>query len=128
MRNVKMASHLFKSGIVAGSIPALIANDMYMRKSLSFDMDAIMGLTKEQLEGYLRVNEQEIIELLDLNKELLRRVKDLERDIEYYKGHIKDLESIKVEAKASKSVWRTIAALCGAVGAFIASLFFRRED
>jgi phage shock protein A len=101
---------------------------MYMRKSLSFDMDAIMGLTKEQLEGYLRVNEQEIIELLDLNKELLRRVKDLERDIEYYKGHIKDLESIKVEAKASKSVWRTIAALCGAVGAFIASLFFRRED
>ena len=99
-----------------------------MKKPLSFDMDAIMGFSREQLEGVLRVNEQEILELLDLNKELLRRVKDLEKDIEYYKGHIKDLESIKVEEKASKSVWRTIAALCGAIGAFISSLFFRRED
>lgn len=99
-----------------------------MKKPLSFDMDAIMGFSREQLEGVLRVNEQEILELLDLNKELLRRVKDLEKDIEYYKGHIKDLESIKVEAKASKSVWKTIAALSAAIGAFIASLFFRRED
>ena len=99
-----------------------------MRKSLSFDMDAIMGFSREQLEGVLRVNEQEVIELLDQNIELIRRVKDLERDLQYYKESIKNLESIKVEEKASKSVWKTIAALSAAVGAFIASIFFRRDD
>jgi DNA-binding protein H-NS len=99
-----------------------------MRKSLSFDMDAIMGLNKEQLEGFLRVNEQEILELLEMNKESLRRIKDLEKDVQYYKETIKNLESIKVEDKASKSVWKTIAALSAAVGAFIASIFFRRDD
>ena len=91
-------------------------------------MDAIMGFSREQLEGVLRVNEQEIIELLEMNKESLRRIKDLEKDVQYYKESIKNLESIKVEEKASKSVWKTIAALSAAVGAFIASLFFRRED
>jgi DNA-binding protein H-NS len=99
-----------------------------MKKPLSFDMDAIMGFSREQLEGVLRVNEQEIIELLEMNKESLRRIKDLEKDVQYYKESIKNLESIKVEEKASKSVWKTIAALSAAVGAFIASLFFRRED
>jgi DNA-binding protein H-NS len=91
-------------------------------------MDAIMGLNKEQLEGFLRVNEQEILELLEMNKESLRRIKDLEKDVQYYKETIKNLESIKVEEKASKSVWKTIAALSAAVGAFIASIFFRRDD
>lgn len=95
---------------------------------MSFDMDAIMGLNKEQLEGFLRVNEQEILELLEMNKESLRRIKDLEKDVQYYKETIKNLESIKVEEKASKSVWKTIAALSAAVGAFIASIFFRRDD
>jgi DNA-binding protein H-NS len=99
-----------------------------MKKQLSFDMDAIMGLNKEQLEGFLRVNEQEILELLEMNKESLRRIKDLEKDVQYYKETIKNLESIKVEEKASKSVWKTIAALSAAVGAFIASIFFRRDD
>jgi DNA-binding protein H-NS len=99
-----------------------------MKKPLSFDMDAIMGFSREQLEGVLRVNEQEIIELLEMNKESLRRIKDLEKDVQYYKESIKNLESIKVEEKASKSVWKTIAALSAAVGAFIASIFFRRDD
>jgi hypothetical protein len=63
-----------------------------------------------------------------MNKESLRRIKDLEKDVQYYKETIKNLESIKVEEKASKSVWKTIAALSAAVGAFIASIFFRRDD
>lgn len=99
-----------------------------MKKQVSFDMDAIMGFSREQLEGVLRVNEQEIVELLEMNKESLRRIKDLEKDVQYYKETIKNLESIKVEEKASKSVWKTIAALSAAVGAFIASIFFRRDD
>ena len=94
-----------------------------MRKTLSFDMDAIMGYSREQLEGVLRINEQEIIELLDLNKELLRRVKDLEKDIQVYKEHIKALEEIKVEAKASKSVWKTIAISIGAFFALFLAIF-----
>jgi len=94
-----------------------------MRKTLSFDMDAVMGLNKEQLEGFLRVNEQEIIELLDMNKELLRRVKDLEKDVQIYKEHIKALEEIKVDAKASKSVWKTIAISIGAFFALFLAIF-----
>jgi len=94
-----------------------------MRKTLSFDMDAIMGYSREQLEGVLRVNEQEIIELLDMNKELLRRVKDLEKDVQIYKEHIKALEEIKVDAKASKSVWKTIAISIGAFFALFLAIF-----
>jgi len=94
-----------------------------MRKNISFDMDAVMGLNREQLEGFLRVNEQEIIELLDMNKELLRRVKDLEKDIQIYKEHIKALEEIKVDAKASKSVWKTIAISIGAFFALFLAIF-----
>jgi len=99
-----------------------------MKKSLLFDMDAIMGYSREQLEGVLRINEQETIELLDMNRDLLRRIKDLEKEVQIYKESIKNLESIKVEEKASKSVWKAIAAFSAAVGAFIASIFFRKED
>ena len=94
-----------------------------MNKLLSLNMDAIMGFSKEQLEGVLRANEQEIIELLDMNKDLLRRVKDLENEIKVYKEHIKSLEEIKVDAKASKSVWKTIAISIGAFFALFLAIF-----
>jgi hypothetical protein len=94
-----------------------------MRKTLSFDMDAIMGYSREQLEGVLRVNEQEIIELLDMNKELLRRIKNLENEIQVYKEHVKSLEEMKVDAKASKSVWKTIAISIGAFFALFLAIF-----
>jgi cell division septum initiation protein DivIVA len=90
-------------------------------------MDAIMGYSREQLEGVLRVNEHEIIELLEMNKESLRRIKDLERDVQYYKESIKNLESIKVEEKASKSVWKTIAVAAAAFGALVMAIF-KGED
>ena len=98
-----------------------------MRKSLSFDMDAIMGYSREQLEGVLRINEQEIIELLDMNKELLRRIKTLENEIQVYKEHVKSLEAIKVETKASNSVWKVISIASAAVGALFVSLFNKDE-
>ena len=98
-----------------------------MRKSLSFDMDAIMGYSREQLEGVLRINEQEIIELLDMNKELLRRIKNLENEIQVYKEHVKSLEEIKVETKASNSVWKVISIASAAVGALFVSLFNKDE-
>jgi phage shock protein A len=77
----------------------------------------------EQLEELRLINEQEIIELLEMNKESLRRIKDLEKDVQYYKSHIKHLEAIKIESKASKSVWKTIAVASAAVGALVMSLF-----
>jgi len=98
-----------------------------MRKSLSFDMDAIMGYSREQLEGVLRINEQEIIELLDMNKDLLRRIKTLENEIQVYKEHVKSLEEIKVETKASNSVWKVISIASAAVGALFVSLFNKDE-
>ena len=94
-----------------------------MKKTLSFDMDAVMGFNREQLEGFLRVNEQEIIELLDENTILHRKIKDLEKDIQVYKEHIKAIESIKVDAKASKSVWKTIAISIGAFFALFLAIF-----
>ena len=94
-----------------------------MRKNISIDMDAVMGLNREQLEGFLRVNEQEIIELLDENTILHRKIKDLEKDIQVYKEHIKAIESIKVDAKASKSVWKTIAISIGAFFALFLAIF-----
>ncbi len=94
---------------------------------MSFDMDAIMGYSREQLEGVLRINEQEIIELLDMNKELLRRIKTLENEIQVYKEHVKSLEEIKVETKASNSVWKVISIASAAVGALFVSLFNKDE-
>jgi len=90
-------------------------------------MDAIMGYSREQLEGVLRINEQEIIELLDMNKDLLRRIKTLENEIQVYKEHVKSLEEIKVETKASNSVWKVISIASAAVGALFVSLFNKDE-
>ena len=40
----------------------------------------------EELDELRLINEQEIIELLELNKNLLRRIKDLEKDIKEYES------------------------------------------
>ena len=77
----------------------------------------------EELDELRLINEQEIIELLDLNKDLLRRIQNLEKDINYYRDRVKEIESIKVEEKASKSVWKTIAVASAAVGALVMSIF-----
>jgi len=99
-----------------------------MKKPISFDMDAVMALSHDELESFLRVNEQEIIELLDMNKESLCKIKDLEKEVEIYKEHIKALEVIKVEDKASKSVWKTIAVAAAAFGALIMAIFDDEDD
>ena len=99
-----------------------------MRKPLSFDMDAIMELNREQLEGFLRVNEYEIIELLDQNTELLRRIKKLETDLEHYKTRVATLEAIKIEQKAAVPVWKAISLAAAAIGALVMSIFMGNDD
>jgi hypothetical protein len=93
----------------------------------SYDIDAIVGFNKEQLDFYLRSTEQEIIELQDLNTSLLRRINGLEADIRLLQGHLTSLEQVKVEAKASKSVWRLISALAAALGALVMTIFNKND-
>ena len=99
-----------------------------MKKPLSFDMDAIMGFNREQLEGVLRANEYEIIELLDQNTELLRRIKKLETDVEHYKIRVATLEAIKIEQKAAVPVWKAISLAAAAIGALVMSIFMGNDD
>jgi cell division septum initiation protein DivIVA len=94
----------------------------------SFDIDSIMGYSKEQLDGYLKANEREIIELLDQNTDLLRRIKKLETDIEHYKSRISTLEAIKIEQKAAIPVWKSIAVAAAAFGALVMSIFMGNND
>jgi cell division septum initiation protein DivIVA len=99
-----------------------------MKKPLSFDMDAVMSLNKQELEGFLRINEQEIIELLDQNTELLRRIKKLEADLEHYKTRTATLEAIKIEQKAAVPVWKAISLAAAAIGALVMSIFMGHDD
>jgi len=99
-----------------------------MKKPLSFDMDAIMGFSREQLEGVLRANEYEIIELLDQNTEFLRRIKKLETDIDHYKTRIAALEAVKIEQKAAVPMWKAISLAAAAIGALVMSIFMGHND
>jgi cell division septum initiation protein DivIVA len=93
-----------------------------------FDIDVIMGYSKEQLDEFLKTNEREIIELLDQNTELLRRIKKLETDLKYYKEQMARLEAIKIEQKAEKGVWKAITIAAAAFGALVMSIFMGHED
>lgn len=99
-----------------------------MKNPLPFDMDAIMGCSREQLESFLRANEYEVIELLDQNTELLRRIKKLEADVEHYKHRVATLEAIKIEQKAAVPVWKAISLVAAALGALVMSLFMGHDD
>ena len=89
----------------------------------SYDIDSIMGLNKQQLDLYLRGTEQEIIELQDLNVSLLRKIKGLENDIRTLQESLLRLEQVKVDERASKSIWKLISALAAALGALVMTIF-----
>lgn len=107
-----------------------------------FDIDAIIGYNKEQLNIFLNEKERYIRELEDLNFGLeieiaksddemvdyIRIIRSLENDIRHYKQRLKDLEEVKVEGKASISVWRALTALAAAIGALLASIFIKNDD
>jgi len=96
-------------------------------RQYSFDMNAIMALNRKELERVMETNEHEIIELYEENKVLRRKIKELEDDCRHYNERIAILENIKIEEKASKGVWKTIAAAAAAI-ALIATLFFKKEE
>lgn len=98
------------------------------KKLYSFDMEFILSFSKEELEQYLRRNEEEIVSLLDENVENLRRIKALEGEISRLKETIARLEAIKIEQKAAIPVWRSIAVAAAALGALIMSIFMGHDD
>jgi hypothetical protein len=87
-----------------------------------------MALNRKELERVMQTNEHEIIELYDENKSLRLKIKELEGDCRHYNERIAILENIKVEERASKGVWRTIAAAVAAFCALITALFFKKDE
>ena len=111
-------------------------------KSNRFDIDAVIGYNKDQLNIFLNEKENYMADLEDKVKHLeyeiakaddeivgyMRKVKSLETDIRHYKERLKDLEEVKVEGKASVSVWKALTALAAAIGALLASIFIKSDD
>jgi phage shock protein A len=91
-------------------------------------MDAIMGMSREQLEGVMRANEYEVLELYNENKQLREKIKNLEADVRNLINQMSALEQVKIENKSSKSVWQTISVAMAAIGAIFGAIFLRRDD
>jgi FtsZ-binding cell division protein ZapB len=84
--------------------------------------------TQVEIDDFMRKNEEEITHLQDDITSSLRKIKTLQQEIRYYQERISLLETIKIEEKASKSVWKTIAIAAAAIGALIMSLFKSKEE
>ncbi len=94
----------------------------------SYDMDAIMGMSREQLESVMRANEHEVLELYNENTQLREKIKKLEADVRGLVLQMSSLEQVKIEHKASKGVWQTISVAMAAIGAIFGAIFFNRDN
>lgn len=86
-----------------------------------------MGFSKEELNNYLKQNETEVIQLQEKIVDQIWEKKQLETQIRTLKESLERLEAVKVEEKASKSVWKVLAAAAAAIGALLMSIFDRNE-
>ena len=85
------------------------------------------NLTQEEFQSILNVNEKDIVELQDMNVDLIRKTKDLEKKLEFYQERLKILEGIKIEEKSKVNLWKMLAGLGAAIGAIIGS-WLTKED
>jgi hypothetical protein len=85
-------------------------------------------LQQEEFHSILDTFEKDIIELEDLNVQLIRKNKDLEKKIEFYQEQLKIVEGIKVSEKTKVSVWKILAGAGAAIGALIGSWLTRDKD
>jgi hypothetical protein len=85
-------------------------------------------LTQDEYHNILDTFEREIVQMEDLNVELMRKNKDLEKKIEFYQEQLKIVEGIKIEEKTKLSVWKILAGLGAAIGALIGSWLTRDKD
>lgn len=97
-------------------------------RKYSFDMETVLSFSKEELELYLQKNEYEIVTLLDEGVAMMRKIKDLEKEITHLKETIANLEAIKIEQKAAIPVWKSIAVAAAALGALVMSIFMGNDD
>lgn len=80
-----------------------------------------------QLEHTIKVMEYEVIELETQLTENIRLRRRLENDIKHLNEQLIRLEQIKVNEKASVSLWKVLAAVAAAIGALIMSIFDRND-
>lgn len=85
-------------------------------------------LQQDEFHSILDAFEKDIIELEDLNVQLIRKNKDLEKKIEFYQEQLKIVEGIKVSEKTKVSVWKILAGAGAAIGALIGSWLTRDKD
>lgn len=85
-------------------------------------------LQQEEYHKILDTYEREIVEMEDLNVQLMRKNKDLEKKIEFYQEQLKIVEGIKVSEKTKVSVWKILAGAGAAIGALIGSWLTRDKD
>jgi len=85
------------------------------------------NLTQEEFQSILNDNEKDIVELQDMNVDLIRKTKDLEKKLEFYQERLKILEGIKIEEKSKVNLWKILAGLGAAIGAIIGS-WLTKED
>jgi Uma2 family endonuclease len=79
------------------------------------------NLTQEEFQSILNDNEKDIVELQDMNVDLIRKTKDLEKKLEFYQERLKILEGIKIEEKSKVNLWKILAGIGAAIGAIIGS-------
>jgi hypothetical protein len=85
-------------------------------------------LQQEEYHSILDTYEREIVEMEDLNVQLMRKNKDLEKKIEFYQEQLKIVEGIKVSEKTKVNVWKILAGAGAAIGALIGSWLTRDKD
>jgi septal ring factor EnvC (AmiA/AmiB activator) len=98
-----------------------------MRSKKIIKPDGVALQTIEQLQQTIKTLENEIVELqtqLIDNTHLKWR---LETDIRHLNEQLVRLEQVKVDEKASKSIWKILAAAAAAIGALIMSIFDRND-
>ena len=78
-------------------------------------------LTQDELNKILDTQERDIIQLEDMNVELMRKIKDLEKKIEFYQERLKIVEGIKVEEKSKVNLWKWLAGIGAVFGALFGS-------
>ena len=78
-------------------------------------------LTQDEYHSILDTFEKDIIEMDQLNVNLMRKNKELEKKIEFYQEQLKIVEGIKVNEKTKVSVWKILAGAGAAIGALIGS-------
>lgn len=78
-------------------------------------------LDNDELNKILDAQERDILELEDMNVNLMRKNKDLEKQIQFYQERLKIVEGIKVEEKSNVKLWKWLAGIGAGVGALLGS-------